>query len=86
MEVHKDGVGGVDGLDGANSVTMSPDGKHVYTTAQFDDAVAVFSVASPSTSPVPVPGVAPWGLIAVALALAAAAYVSARRRPVLKTS
>ncbi len=43
MEFHKDGVGGVDGLDFAMSVTVSPDGKHLYATSQLDDAVAVFS-------------------------------------------
>ena len=43
MEVHKDGVGGVDGLDGARSVTVSPDGKHIYTASWVDSAVAVFS-------------------------------------------
>jgi 6-phosphogluconolactonase (cycloisomerase 2 family) len=31
-----------DGLAGAHSVTVSPDGKSVYVTADFDDAVAVF--------------------------------------------
>ena len=37
-----DDVGGVTGLDGVSSVTVSPDGAHVYTTAFRDDAVAVF--------------------------------------------
>ncbi|MFL2784471.1 MAG: lactonase family protein, partial [Dehalococcoidia bacterium] len=43
VEMQKDGVNGVDGLNGANSVTVSPDGNHVYTTGFVDDAVAVFS-------------------------------------------
>ena len=43
LEVHKDGAGGVDGLNGAVSVTVSPDGKHVYVAAEQDSAVAVFS-------------------------------------------
>ena len=43
VEMQKDGVWGVDGLDGAHSVTVSPDGKHVYAAANIDDAVAVFS-------------------------------------------
>jgi 6-phosphogluconolactonase (cycloisomerase 2 family) len=43
VEVHKDGAGGVDGLDYPTSVTVSPDGSHVYVAAYFDDAVAVFS-------------------------------------------
>jgi 6-phosphogluconolactonase (cycloisomerase 2 family) len=42
VEADKDGVGGVDGLSGANDVVVAPDGKHVYTTAQSDDAVATF--------------------------------------------
>ena len=33
----------VDGLNGALSVTVSPDGKHLYAAGQSDDAVAVFS-------------------------------------------
>ena len=43
LEVHKDSIGGVDGLDGARSVTVSPDGKHLYAAGTSDDAVAVFS-------------------------------------------
>lgn len=43
VEVQKNGIGGVDGLRGAWSVTVSPDGKHVYATGYRDDAVAVFS-------------------------------------------
>jgi 6-phosphogluconolactonase (cycloisomerase 2 family) len=37
--VLKDGVGGVDGLDGAWNVTLSTDGKHAYVTGSLDDAV-----------------------------------------------
>ena len=43
VEVHKDGFGGIDGLDGVQSVTVSVDGKHVYTAGASDSAVAVFS-------------------------------------------
>ena len=43
VEAEFDGVGGVDGLDGAISAAVSPDGKHVYATGSLDDAVAVFS-------------------------------------------
>ena len=43
VEVHKDGVGRVDGLDGADSVTVSPDGSHLYAAGFDDDALAVFS-------------------------------------------
>jgi len=43
LEVHKDGIGGVDGLDYAKSVTVSPDGAHVYAAGWADDALTVFS-------------------------------------------
>ena len=43
VEVAKDGSGGVDGLDGATSVTLSPDGSHVYAAGFSDNALAVFS-------------------------------------------
>ena len=33
----------VDGLDGAYSVTVSPDGSHVYAAGHYDNAIAVFS-------------------------------------------
>ena len=36
----KDGVNGVDGLDGARSVTLSSDGNHAYVVAYTDDAVS----------------------------------------------
>ena len=43
VDVLKDGVGGVDGLNGASSVTISPDGNYVYVASYDDDAVAIFS-------------------------------------------
>jgi 6-phosphogluconolactonase (cycloisomerase 2 family) len=43
VEVERDGVSGVDGLSGANSVAVSPDGAHVYVASRGDSAVAVFS-------------------------------------------
>ena len=43
VEALKDSVGGVDGLGGARSVTVSPDSKHVYAAGESDNAVAVFS-------------------------------------------
>ena len=49
VDLQRDGVGGVDGLDGAMSVTVSPEGKHLYAAGYFDNAVAVFSVASTDT-------------------------------------
>jgi 6-phosphogluconolactonase (cycloisomerase 2 family) len=48
VEQDKDGVGGVDGLDGAWDVASSPDGAHVYATGFADSAVATFS-RDPST-------------------------------------
>ena len=42
VEVKKDGVGGVDGLYGACSLVVSPDGKHVYVTGYSESAVAIF--------------------------------------------
>ncbi len=43
VEVERDGVAGVDGLDGAESVITSGDGKHVYVAGSTDSSVAVFS-------------------------------------------
>ena len=42
VEAQRNGVNGVDGLDGAFSVTVSPDGDHVYVASSFPGAVAVF--------------------------------------------
>jgi 6-phosphogluconolactonase (cycloisomerase 2 family) len=42
VEVRRDGVAGVDGLNGASSVTVSLDGAHVYVAAAADNSVAVF--------------------------------------------
>ena len=36
-------MGGGEGLDGANFITMSPDGQHVYTAGAYDNAVAIFA-------------------------------------------
>ncbi|OQX29883.1 MAG: hypothetical protein B0D92_01245 [Spirochaeta sp. LUC14_002_19_P3] len=41
--VFKDGTGGVDGLDAAQSVAVSKDGKNVYVTGGLDNALAVFT-------------------------------------------
>ena len=43
MGMHKDGFAGVDGLDGAFEVIISPDGKHVYVSGMDDSAIAVFN-------------------------------------------
>ena len=43
VEFDKDGVAGVDGLDGARGVAVSSDGVHVYATGANDDALAAFA-------------------------------------------
>ena len=42
LESDRDGVSGVQGLDGANGIAVPVDGKHVYVTGEIDDAVATF--------------------------------------------
>ena len=42
VEVDRQAVGGIDGLDGVEAVAVSPDGTHVYTAAGIASAVAVF--------------------------------------------
>ena len=42
--VLKDGLYGVDGLNGAISVTLSTDGNHAYVTAFSDDSVSWFDI------------------------------------------
>ncbi|MFN6464896.1 MAG: beta-propeller fold lactonase family protein [Nostoc sp. DedVER02] len=42
VEVQKNGINGVDGLDGSFSTTISPDGKFLYASGYDDSAVAVF--------------------------------------------
>ncbi len=37
-----DGIGGVDGLDGARDLVLSPDDRHLYVAGLSDSAVAVF--------------------------------------------
>ena len=39
----RDNVDGVDGLNGARVVTISPDGNNVYVASYYDSALAVFS-------------------------------------------
>ena len=46
VEAEVDGVGGVDGLDDARGVTLSPDGAHVYAVGVNDHAVAAFAVTA----------------------------------------
>ena len=42
VERYKDGVSGVDGLNGANAVAISPDGKNVYAVAYWEHGLSVF--------------------------------------------
>jgi len=39
-----DEVGGVDGLDGATLIAISPDGRNLYAPGEFDSALAGFSI------------------------------------------
>ena len=50
VEQKKDNAGGVDGIDQAVGVAVSPDNASVYATGEFDDAVAAFSREVPPTS------------------------------------
>ncbi len=43
LEVEKDGVAGIDGLDGATALAITSDGDHLYVAGQNDNAIAVFS-------------------------------------------
>ncbi|MFC1563744.1 beta-propeller fold lactonase family protein [candidate division KSB1 bacterium] len=42
MEYHTDGSGGITGLQDVYGVTVSHDGRHVYATSYFDNAVVIF--------------------------------------------
>lgn len=39
----KNGEGGIDGLNGARSLDVSPDGEFLYAVSMFDDALVTFS-------------------------------------------
>ena len=43
VEVERDGVGGVDGIERASGVVVSPDATNVYVTGEHDNAIATFS-------------------------------------------
>lgn len=43
IEAIKDGDGTIEGMSGAKSVAISPDGNNVYVASEGSDAVAVFS-------------------------------------------
>jgi len=42
-EMHRDGISGVDGLNGSNNVRVSADGKNVYASSFWEHGMAVFS-------------------------------------------
>ncbi|WP_088891375.1 DUF4347 domain-containing protein [Leptolyngbya ohadii] len=42
LRTEKDGFNSVDGLAGANSIAVSPDGNFVYITGNSDNAIAIF--------------------------------------------
>ncbi len=42
VELQRDGVNSVEGLDGAWGISISPDGKNVYATSVIDDSLVVF--------------------------------------------
>jgi len=69
-----DGVGWVDGLDGAVGIAVSPDDQHVYVAGGGDDAVAVFSREVPVVPTVTLVGLAILSVTVLAL--------GARRRTV----
>ena len=50
VEELSDGAGGITSLDGAEALTVSPDGAHVYVAAEDDDAITVFARNSASGS------------------------------------
>jgi len=56
VQVLKDGVGGVDGLDGVYSVVVSPGGENVYAVGSVDDAIVTF-LRDPATGVLSVMGV-----------------------------
>ncbi len=43
QQVLRDGVGGVDGLLGARSITLDDSGRNVYVAGSFESAIAMFS-------------------------------------------
>ena len=48
VEFHEDNTNGVDGLQKAWDVKVSPDGKHVYAASFEDDAISIFSRETPT--------------------------------------
>jgi hypothetical protein len=49
-QVIRDGVGGIDSLDGLSDAALAPGGEHLYVTAAVDDALTVFARGSVNDS------------------------------------
>jgi 6-phosphogluconolactonase (cycloisomerase 2 family) len=77
-DLERDGEDGVDGLDGTSSVTVSPDGVHLYATSSRDDAVVLFEIA-PAPAPVPSASAGARILLALVVGLAGTATLVRRR-------
>jgi len=43
VDFYQNGTGSINGMDGAQNVTISPDGAHVYVTGYNNNALAVFN-------------------------------------------
>lgn len=43
IETERDGVNGVEGLNGADGIAVSPDGKHLYVAGTLDHSIAIFT-------------------------------------------
>jgi 6-phosphogluconolactonase (cycloisomerase 2 family) len=60
VEVERDGVGGVTGLDGPARVTTSASGARVYVASRFSDTIAVF-LPEPDAAPLALAAIVAWG-------------------------
>ena len=69
VEEETDGSGGVDGLEGAAGVAITPDGSYVYVAAQDEDEIARFS-RNPTTGAVTYLGVTSTGSLGGVVGLA----------------
>ena len=50
-DLHKDGEGGIDGLDTPSDLAVSPDGRLVFVVSQGDDALSVWQVDAEASTP-----------------------------------